>query len=76
MRESEYFDWKRGTLSEERWNALAEAIRINLGAKWSRDWWESHGKQSKTAEFRDYVASLVKDQDFIDDYLSSVAKDT
>ena len=71
MRESEYFEWRRGTLSDDRWNALKEIIKLNLAAGWSRNWWQTHGKQTKTREFSDYVDGLVQNEGLVDDYFST-----
>lgn len=38
MREAEYYEAKRGTFPAERWEASKQIIRMNLAAKWSREW--------------------------------------
>jgi hypothetical protein len=71
MRECEYYEWKRGTLPRERWQALQQIISINLSAQWCREWWSTHGRATKTAEFASFVDELIKGQDLVRDYFEA-----
>jgi hypothetical protein len=70
MRECEYYEWKRGTLPQERWQALQQIIRIKLSAPWCREWRSTHGRTTKTTEFASFVDQLIQGQDLVHDYFA------
>lgn len=75
-RQNEFFQYRRGLLDSELWEASEGIIRINLSTPWTRDWWEVSGRGGCASAFVAHVDGLLDQappfrlDEFLDDLRS------
>ena len=63
-RQNEYFQYTQGLLLEGNWQASKKIINVTFGTKWSRNWYETYGRESIIDVFSTEVDGILATSEF------------